>query len=137
VKGPFFLDTNILVYAALQPDARSDQARELLAGRGLISVQVLNEFVSVASRKLNRPWPLIREALTFIKVLCPTVLPLTTGTHERALEIAERTGYRFFDALIIASALEAGCDTLFSEDLQPGHVIDSRLTIRNPFSPQH
>ena len=55
----FFLDTNILVYAALQPDVRSDQARALLAGRGLISVQVLNEFVSVASRKLNCAWPAI------------------------------------------------------------------------------
>jgi predicted nucleic acid-binding protein len=133
MSEPFFLDTNILVYAALQPDARSDQARALLMRRGLISVQVLNEFVNVASRKLERRWTAIREALTFVKVLCPTVLPLTVDTHERALEIAEHTGYRFFGALIIASALEAGCDTLFSEDLQDGQRIDGRLTIRNPF----
>jgi predicted nucleic acid-binding protein len=133
VTKPFFLDTNILVYAALQPDERSDHARALLAGRGLISVQVLNEFVNVASRKLNRPWPAIKPALTFVKALCPSILPLTANTHERALGVAERTGYRFFDALIIASALQAGCDTLFSEDLQAGHVIDSLLTIRNPF----
>jgi predicted nucleic acid-binding protein len=137
VTKPFFLDTNILVYAALQQDARSDQARALLAGRGLISVQVLNEFVNVASRRLNRPWPAIKQALTFVKALCPSVLPLTADTHERALEIAERTGYRFFDALIIASALKAGCDILYSEDMQAGHVIDSRLTIQNPFLPQH
>ena len=133
MSEPFFLDTNILVYAALQPDARSEQARALLMRRGLISVQVLNEFVSVASRKLGRQWPAIREALTFVKVLCPTVLPLTIDTHERALAISERTGYRFFDALIIASALEAGCDTLFSEDLQTGQHIEGQLTIRNPF----
>ena len=133
MSEPFFLDTNILVYAALQPDVRSDQARALLIRRGLISVQVLNEFINVASRKLGRRWPAIRQALTFVKVLCPAVLPLTIDTHERALDIAERTGYRFFDALIIASALEAGCDTLFSEDLQAGQRIDGRLTIRNPF----
>jgi predicted nucleic acid-binding protein len=135
MSEPFFLDTNILVYAALQPDARSEQARALLMRRGLISVQVLNEFVNVASRKLGRQWPAIREALRFVKVLCPTVLPLTIDTHERALDIADRTGYRFFDALIIASALEAGCDTLFSEDLQAGQRIDGQLTIRNPFLP--
>jgi predicted nucleic acid-binding protein len=132
---PFFLDTNILVYAALQPDARSDRARALLMDRGLISVQVLNEFVNVASRKLERRWTAIRQALTFVRVLCPTVLPLTIHTHERALEIAERTGYRFCDALIIASALDAGCKTLFSEDLPAGQRIDGRLTIRNPFVP--
>jgi predicted nucleic acid-binding protein len=137
VTKPFFLDTNILVYAALQPDARSDQARALLAGRGLISVQVLSEFVNVASCKLKQPWPSVREALRLIRLLCPSVLPLTADTHEQALEIAERTGYRFFDALIIASALEGGCDTLFSEDLQAGHVVDRRLAIRNPFSTQH
>jgi predicted nucleic acid-binding protein len=61
-------------------------------------------------------------------------LPLTADTHERALEIAECSGYRFFDGLIIASALDAGCDTLFSEDLEAGQVIDGRLTIRNPFA---
>ena len=137
MPGRSFLDTNVLIYAMLQPDARSDQARALLAGRGLISVQVLNEVVNVASRKLNRPRPGIRQALTLIKTLVPSIVPLTIDTHERALEIAERTGYRFFDALIIASALKAGCDTLYSEDMQAGHVIETRLTIRNPFSPQH
>jgi predicted nucleic acid-binding protein len=84
----------------------------------------------------GRPWPAIRQTLDHVKVLCPTVLPLTLDTHVRALDIAGRTGYRFFDALIIASALGAGCGTLFSEDLQAGQRIDGRLTIRNPFPTQ-
>lgn len=135
MSDPFFLDTNVLLYASLQPDPRSDVARTLLARRGMISVQVLNEFANVARRKLHRTWPEITTALTAIRVLCPPPLPLTLAIHEAALEVAARAGYQLYDALIIAAALEAGCTTLFSEDLHDGQVINGRLTIRNPFEP--
>lgn len=65
-----FLDTNVLLYATLQADRRSEIARGLLAGRNTTSVQVLNEFASVASRKLRRPWPEIARALAAIRVPC-------------------------------------------------------------------
>jgi len=130
MNGPVFLDTNVLVYAAPRPDPRSETARALLARRGMISVQVLNEFVNVAHRKLRRSWPEITKA---IRDLCPPPSPITLAIDEAALGIASRTGYQFYDALIIASALEFGCVTLFSEDLQDGQVIEGRLTIRNPF----
>jgi predicted nucleic acid-binding protein len=128
-----FFDTNVLLYASLQPDPRSDAARALLARRGWISVQVLNEFANVASRKLLRGWAEIGRALGAIRLLCAPPLPLTLATHETALAIAEETGYRLYDALIIAAALEGGCTTLYSEDLHDGQVIEGRLTIRNPF----
>jgi predicted nucleic acid-binding protein len=128
-----FLDTNVLLYATLQPDPRAGTARALLAQRGTVSVQVLNEFANVASRKLRRSWPEIARALSAIRVLCPPPLPLTLATHKAGIAIADRTRYRLYDALIIASALEAGCVTLFSEDLHNGQVIDGQLTIRNPF----
>jgi predicted nucleic acid-binding protein len=134
MSGPFFLDTNVLLYASLQPDPRSEAARALLARRGIISVQVLNEFANVAARKLRRPWPEITDALAAIRALCPPPLPLTLAIHESGIAIANRTRYQFYDALIIAAALEAGCATLFSEDLHDGQVIDGRLTIRNPFA---
>jgi predicted nucleic acid-binding protein len=134
MTGPPFLDTNVLLYAALQPDGRSDVARGLLTLGGVVSVQVLNEFVAVARRKLRRPWPEIRQALIAIRVLCRPPRPLTLDTHEAALGIAQRTGYQIYDALIVASALEAGCATLLSEDLQDGQVIEGRLTIHNPFA---
>jgi len=132
--SPPFLDTNILLYAALQPDPRSEAARSLLAGGGLISVQVLNEFTAVARRKLHRPWPEIAQALGAIRTLCPMPRPITLAVHDAAFSIAEGLGYTIYDALILASALEAGCDTLFSEDLQHGQVVQGRLTIRNPFA---
>jgi predicted nucleic acid-binding protein len=133
MSPPFFLDTNVLLYASLQPDPRSEAARALLARRGTISVQVLNEFASVAARKLHRTRPEITRALAAIRVLCAPPRALTLATHEAGIVIAGRTGYRLYDALIIAAALEAGCDTLFSEDLHDDQVIDGRLTIRNPF----
>lgn len=131
-----FLDTNVLLYAALQPDHRSDSARALLREGGVISVQVLNEFANLARRKLHRSWPEIRQALSALRVSCPDPRPITMATHETALALAARHGFAFYDALILAAALEAGCATLCSEDLQDGQVIEGRLTVRNPFRPK-
>src|SRR5690242_4806940 len=105
MSAPAFLDTNILIYAALQADRRSETARGLLQQRGVVSVQVLNEFANVAVRRLNRKWPEIRRALAAVRTLCLSPLPITVATHDRAATIAERSGYQFYDALIIASAL--------------------------------
>jgi predicted nucleic acid-binding protein len=126
-----FVDTNVLVYAALENDTRSEPARALLATGVIFSVQGLNEFVS-AARKLRRKWQEIQEALAFLEAICPTPAPITLATHRLALEIAQRFGYHIFDALIIAAALEACSKTLYSEDLQDGQKIGD-LTIRNPF----
>jgi predicted nucleic acid-binding protein len=128
-----FFDTNVFVYAIIQDDPRSDHAEELVAQGGTVSVQVLSEFAAVARRKTKMPWVEIRRALDGIKILCPDPLPLTLDTHQEALAIAERYGYKIYDALIVASALEARCTILYSEDMQDGQVIDHRLTIRNPF----
>ena len=128
-----FLDTNVLLYAALQPDRRSEAARALLRGGAVISVQVLNEFANAARNKLRRPWPEIVRGLAAVRAICPAPLPLTLNTHEIALTLAQQTGYALYDALILASAIEAGCDVLYSEDMQHGQVVEGRLTIRNPF----
>ena len=129
-----FLDTNVLVYALAEDDPRSMPAQELLASGGVLSVQVLNEFVSVARRKLLMSWSDVTEALDAFRVLCPSPLPITVEMHEAALEIAEKHGYNIYDALVVAAALEAGCATLYSEDLRDGQTIDGQLTIRNPFA---
>ena len=91
MSSAFFLDTNVLLYASLQPDPRSEAARVLLGRRGMISLQVLNEFANVARRKLHRTWPEITAALNAIRVLCLPPLPLTLSIHEAALEISTRT----------------------------------------------
>jgi len=128
-----FLDTNVFVYAIVQNDPRSHDAEELISAGGRVSVQVLNEFAAVVRKKTNMPWGEVQLALESIKVLCPDPLPITLDTHGQALAIAEKYGYKVFDALIVASALEAECTILYSEDMQDGQMIEKKLTIRNPF----
>lgn len=130
-----FLDTNVLIYSIAEDEPRTETAEALLAAGGIVSVQVLNEFVATARRKLGMSWDEITEAADAIRALCPSPLAITAGTHDAALRLAPRYGFHFYDALIVASALEANCETLYTEDLQDGLVIDSGLTIRNPFKP--
>jgi predicted nucleic acid-binding protein len=129
-----FFDTNVLIYSVAENDPRSDAAEALLAGGGVISAHVLNEFVAVARRKLGMPWADVTEALDAIRILCPSPVPITIETHGAALRIAQQYGYHIYDALMAAAALEAKCDTLYTEDMQDGQVIDDRLTIKNPFA---
>jgi predicted nucleic acid-binding protein len=128
-----FIDTNVVLYAFSQDDTRSQVAETLLASGGALSVQVLNEFVAVARRKLDKSWAEVRRGLDILRVFCPEPVPLTVETHQRAVQIAERYGYSIFDSLIIAAALHAGASTLYTEDMRDGQAIDG-LTIRNPFS---
>lgn len=129
-----FLDTNILVYTLADGDPRQVIAEALLAQGFVLSVQVLNEFVNVARRKLKLSWPDIAMALSVFRKFASKPAPVTIATHEAGLELADRYGFRFYDSLIIASALELGCTTLMTEDMQDGQVIGGRLTLRNPFT---
>jgi predicted nucleic acid-binding protein len=133
MSAEVFFDTNVLIYAVTSNDRRSARATDLLSQGGVISVQVLNEFTNVAHRKLRRSWPEIIDVLGSLRVLFPDPRPIGVATHDAALLIARRDGLAFYDSLIAASALEAGCSTLWSEDMQDGRVIGGRLTIRNPF----
>jgi predicted nucleic acid-binding protein len=126
-----FFDTNILVNAQ-QRGGKADRARALLAGGGKLSVQVLNEFTAVSRRKQCREWHEIAEAVADVLTTVDPPLALTLDLHAAARALAEDHGLSFYDALIVAAALEAGCDTLFSEDLQHGRRI-GRLAILNPF----
>jgi len=128
-----FFDTNVLVYIVGQEDERTAVAEALVAGGGVLSVQVLNELAAVARRRLGLTWDEVGEALAAIRVLCPSPVALTIETHEAGLRIAAQYQFHIYDALVAAAALEAGCTTLYSEDLQDGQVIDGCLTIRNPF----
>lgn len=128
-----FLDTNVLIYAVAKNDARASKAEALLASGGTVSIQSLNEFVSVARRKLDMSWKEVTEFLDLICILCPKPVPVSLDTHKAALAIAEKYAYSIYDALIASAALDAGCKTLYSEDLQDGQIINRQLTIRNPF----
>jgi predicted nucleic acid-binding protein len=131
MPGSFF-DTNVLVYVASADAGKADRAEAMIAGGGAISVQVLNELANVARRKMRMSWADTHTLLSTLRSLL-TVHPLTIETHDTGLALAERYGLSTFDAMIAASALHARCDTLWSEDMQHGMVLDQGLRIANPF----
>ena len=128
-----FADTNVLLYLISRDAAKARRAEKLLSARIAISVQVLNDFASVARRKHSLEWTELVEILAGIRHFAE-LQPLTLDTHLHGLALAERYGFSLYDAMIAAAALQAGCDTLLSEDFQAGQVIDGRLKIVNPFA---
>jgi predicted nucleic acid-binding protein len=143
MRGKAFVDTNIWVYLFVtdNPNAdgvKSEAARSLLEARVaagvelVVSVQVLNEFASVLNRKFRFSAADIRERIEHI-VTVSNVVPLDTRHTMAALDLVEKHGVSWFDALILATALDCNCATLYSEDLQHGWFADQRMRIVNPF----
>ena len=127
-----FFDTNILLYLLSADADEADRAERELSAGGVISVQVLNEFVHVARRKLNMTLQEIRTVLATVRALC-AVVSLDLEVHALAMDLAERYGIGIFDANILSAALHAGCVEVVSDDLQDGMFVDGRMRIRNPF----
>ena len=131
-----FIDTNVFVYAADSKNpvkravARDVISRAVVDGGGRITVQVLNEFSSVAYRKLGLTVAEIRNYLEMFRAL--PVLPVAAGITEKGLDIMERYGLQFYDSLLVASASEVGCDEFISEDLNDGQIYCGVRAV-NPF----
>jgi predicted nucleic acid-binding protein len=132
VESEPFFDTNILLYLLSADAVKAERAEELVAFGGVISVQILNEFASVATRKLRMSIVDVQECLEPIMLVC-RVEPITVETHSRGLHLAQRYGFSVYDSMVVAAALLAGCTTLYSEDLHDGQRIDG-LRIKSPFS---
>ena len=127
-----FFDSNVLLYLVDSDASKAMRAEVLVAGGGVISVQVLNEIAHVAQRKARLDWNQTHLLLDGLRDLL-VVRPLTAAVHDAGLALAERYRLSVYDAMIAASALDAGCTTLWSEDMHHGLSIEGRLTILNPF----
>ncbi len=134
-----FLDTNILIYAhdgriaEKQENARKLVKKLLQDRHGVVSQQVLQEFFAAATRKLHMPSEVAREhVLTYSRF---EVVSFSTTDMIAAIDLHRLHQFSIWDALIVRGALKAGCETLYSEDMQDGRKIDS-LTVRNPFESQ-
>jgi predicted nucleic acid-binding protein len=132
MPGSFF-DSNVLLYMASADAAKADRAEKIVGRGGTISVQVLNEVANVLRRKAQLSWPDIHAFLSLLRGLL-SVHPITLEIHETGLRLAERYGLSIWDAMIAATALQADCDTLWSEDMQDGLSLDGRLRVINPFT---
>ena len=126
-----FLDTNLFVYLYSDTDAEKRDAvfRTINQYERYVSTQVLNEFCNVCIRKLGLPVDAIQSALNEIKDICNLVI-VDYGTVKSALESHKKYGYSFYDSLMLASAIESGCQYLLSEDMADGQVIEGVLTIK-------
>ncbi|MBC7504612.1 MAG: PIN domain-containing protein [Sandarakinorhabdus sp.] len=131
MPGSFF-DSNVLLYSSSSDEFKADRSEALIASGGTISVQVLNEVANVARKKMRLDWATTRRLLEPFRDLL-TVVDLTEDIHERGLALAERHGFALYDSMIVAAAIAAGCDTLWSEDMHHELVVENTLTIRNPF----
>lgn len=139
MRGKFFLDTNIFVYSFdSESPAKQTKAMEIInealsGNKGAISFQVIQEFLNVSAGKFKKPLSRQEAGLYLKEVLLPLceIYP-SSEFYMNVLELKERTGYSFYDAMIVEAAFSGGCNTLFSEDFQHGHKING-LTIKNPF----
>jgi len=127
-----FIDSNIALYLLSADITKADRAEAVISDGGVISVQVLNEVMNVMRRKLDMTWAETDEVLAGLRAAC-TIEPLTTQTHGTGRQLAERYGLSVYDAMIASAALQAGCDRLYSEDMQHGLLMEKQLRICNPF----
>lgn len=126
-----FADTNVILYL-LDDGPKADRAEQILGKKPRVSVQVMNECLLNCRRKAGLSWDETRLFLAGIQANCQ-VEALTLQSHEVGRALAERYGVSIYDAMIVASALIAGCTTLWSEDMQDGMLIEDQLRIVNPF----
>jgi len=132
--GGSFLDTNILIALLSSDDARASKAESLVRAGGTISVQVLNEAANVCRRKARMSWTEKNDFLTRINALLK-VGPLGLQTHETGLLPAEPYTLSLYDAMIAAAAPHDGCETLLSEDMHHGSLMEGRVRVVDPFRP--
>ena len=133
VVDAVFFDTNVLLYVLSADAEKADITEGLLAQGGATSVQALNEFTNVSSRKFRMPLADVREALAVLR-RCLTVVPVTQEVHALGLDLLERYRFPVYDSMIVAAALISECTVLWTEDLQSRLKVDRRLELRNPFA---
>ncbi len=131
-----FFDSNVLVYIAINQDAAKKKvAIQLVASAienqsGYISLQVLREVANCMFKKSNDSIEHIRETLSGFDAL--DCLDESRDLLDRAIKIKDEYGIQFYDAMIVAAAEAAGCETLYSEDMGDGQIYGG-IHIVNPF----
>ncbi len=139
MSDKYFIDTNIFVYSfdtkskLKQKKAEQIIDQALIEHSGIVSFQVIQEFMNAATRKFPGSFSISECRLYLEKVLSRLceVYP-TIGMYQQALAIQSETGFSFYDSLIVAAAQAGGCKIIYSEDFQHGQKI-SGVTIQNPF----
>lgn len=131
MTGRCFVDTNIIVYAQSADGDKTARALEILQSTSVLSTQVINETVSVLTRKYGFTVSEAHDVAESLMDLCEAV-PVDVATVRKSFQLSRRYALSHWDSLIVAAALLADCDILYSEDLQQGQIFEDRLTVVNP-----
>ena len=127
-----FIDSNIILYL-LDTDAKKQSiAQEILNHKPFVSPQVLTEVANVCKRRFRYTKTQVLNLWTDLLTDC-ILIQTSQDTFHKAIALSRQYDFQIFDSLIVASALNAGCDKLYSEDMQHKMIIENRLTIINPF----
>jgi len=126
------LDTNILVYVHSENSHKKQIGRSLLKNTPVISSQVISEYLNVMQRVFKKEKNELIQTTALLLRNC-IIKPVVLSTVELAARLIKSYDFQLFDGLIVASALEAGCDVLYSEDMQNGLIVEKYLKIKNPY----
>jgi predicted nucleic acid-binding protein len=139
MSGRFFLDTNLFVYTFdSRAPSKAKRAAQLIrraadTGEGIISYQVVQEFFNTAFRRFPQPMTVAEAEQYLVTVLRPLLaVHSSPALYVEGLRIYEKYKVSWYDSLIVAAALEGGCEKLYSEDFQHGQKIEG-MRIENPF----
>ena len=134
MSGKIFLDTNIFVYTQTSTETKKRNISTEIIERYdcHTSTQVLNEVSNVLTKKLNMSIREVKQIISAINANCSIGI-VDYDTVQKALDLKERYAYSYYDSLILATALESGCQKIFSEDMSNRQIIENTLEILNPF----
>ena len=134
MSAKVFIDTNVVVYlySGDEPEKQTAALSLIENNEAIVSTQVLSELANTLRRKFSLPFEVVAQAVAEVQE-GSTVSPVMPETIAQALKLAKKYQYSYYDSQILASALSAGCSTLFTEDMQHGQLIENTMTICNPF----
>ena len=136
MQDKIFLDTNIIIYAFSEDEIeRQSVALNLLDREGdnvFISKQVINEFINILLKKFKLSSKEVENSILELDTVV-NIVDFDLSTQIKALHIKDKYNLQFYDSLIVATALENRCTTLYSEDMHHNLLIENRLKILNPF----
>ena len=136
MKDKVFLDTNVFVYtqSSIETRKRAISINVIEQEACYVSTQILNEISNVMTKKMKMRTNEVKQIVAAVNAKCIVSL-VDYNTVQRALDLKERYGYSYYDCLVLASALESGCQKIYTEDMSDGQVIEKTLQIVNIFHP--
>ncbi len=127
------LDSNIIIYShSLDDENKRTISRRFFKEKPVVSSQVISEYLNVMNRSFKMPKKELMESCSLWLEKCE-IQPIVLSTIKLAQYLISRYDFQMFDGIIIAAALEANCQIVYSEDMQHGQIIENTLKIINPF----